>query len=168
MIFQRSSIFLRFVFKYLFVCLLLFVLVHLCLFIHIFRIRSRKFSSHENLDRVLKREEGKRWSQRVARKRRGGEIGADGDQTSPLIGFENPDDHATSTKHAEIAADFGEAEVGKIRELARDSGGGGNGGGGGGGGGGGNSKKSEAGKRESESMECFGDANFEESLGYLP
>ena len=144
----------------------MFMFVRLCLFF--FRIRSRKFSSHENLDRVLKREEGKRWSEMVGRKRRGGEGGVDREQTSPLIGFEHPDDHATNTKDAEIAADFGEAGLRKIRELARASGGGGGGGVRGGGEGGGNSKQAEAGKRDSESMECFGEANFEESLGYLP
>ena len=76
-------------------------------------------------------------------------------------GFEYPDKHATSTKDAEIAADFSGADLARKKRIP---GGGGVGGDGGGGKGEGRGDGSE----NTDANESFGGANFEESLGYLP
>ena len=148
--------------------------------------RSRKFSSHENLDRVLRREEGKRWSHAAVRTRGGRKGGGGGNAIDGrgnneegkgrLVGLEHHDDHASSTKDAEIAADFGrlfgpasrknfsDEQLGKSAihcgvtsrggggELRRGE----------------RARDREGGDREEETKERFEDTNFEASLGYLP
>ena len=102
-----------------------------------------------------------------------------------MIGFEHPDDHASTTKDAEIAADFGKLLVESSQrhfsdehlggKYARFGSGGGDGGGSEEGGGGGGREKEGGGDRrivdhlsDEETKKRFEDSNFEESLGYLP
>ena len=108
-----------------------------------------------------------------------------------MIGFEHPDDHASTTKDAEIAADFGKLLVESSQRHFSDEhlggkyarfGSGGDGGGSEEGGGGGGREKEGGGDRrivdhlrepnvgvsDEETKKRFEDSNFEESLGYLP